>query len=65
MTQPDNLDSAGDILDAASEIKAAGKILASYPADADAISDAERAARAVLDQCAALRIITTLKDISQ
>ncbi len=46
---PDRIDRAGDILDAASEIKAAGETLMSFNCG-QARADALRAARAVIDQ---------------
>ncbi len=51
---PDRLDRAGDILDAASEIKAAGETIMSRVTD-HALNDAERAARAVLSTVQNLR----------
>ena len=47
----DALDLAGDICDAASEIKRAGEVLMAYPADGEQRMAARSAARTVIALC--------------
>jgi len=47
----DALDLAGDICDAASEIKGAGEVLMAYPADGEQRMAARSAAREVIALC--------------